>query len=112
LGAAESLPFKDAQFDSILHVGGINAFNDRRAALAEMVRVARPGARLVVVDETAKLIHKFRWFPGAGHMLRAYAERFEPPTNLLPESVTEVSADTIMDGGLYCLTFRKGSVTA
>jgi ubiquinone/menaquinone biosynthesis C-methylase UbiE len=48
LGRAESLPFPDASFDRVLSQFGLMFFEDRRAALAEMWRVLRPGGRLVV----------------------------------------------------------------
>ena len=48
---ASYLPYKDEVFDAVFHVGGVNTFEEKARALAEMVRVARPGARLVVVDE-------------------------------------------------------------
>ncbi len=50
-GGAVSLPFVDEAFDAVLHFGGVNLFGDRARALAEMVRVAKPGATLVVGDE-------------------------------------------------------------
>ncbi|MCP4868441.1 MAG: class I SAM-dependent methyltransferase [Proteobacteria bacterium] len=43
LGDAHHLPYRDETFDLVVHVGGINAFTDRRQALAEMVRVAPTG---------------------------------------------------------------------
>lgn len=106
LGDAEELPFLDAQFDSVLHVGGINAFNDRNKAMTEMVRVAKPGAKIVIVDETAKLINKFSWFPGARRMMKKYGDRFEPPVELLPDGMNEVEVKEIVHGDLYCLSFR------
>ena len=45
-GEAESLPFRDAQFDAVLSIGAFNYFNDPEGALREMIRVARPGRRL------------------------------------------------------------------
>lgn len=45
------LPFADDTFDRVLHVGGINGFRDRKQALAELVRVAKPGIPIIVVDE-------------------------------------------------------------
>lgn len=51
LGEAESLPFHDRQFDAVLSIGGFNHFNDPEGALREMVRVARPGAPIVISDE-------------------------------------------------------------
>lgn len=48
---AHALPFADASFDRVFHVGGIGSYRDPRAALAEMARVAKPGTPIVVVDE-------------------------------------------------------------
>ena len=41
LGNAEQLPFQDAVFDSLFHIGGINFFNDKKKAIEEMIRVVR-----------------------------------------------------------------------
>lgn len=107
LGNAEALPFKDEQFDSVLHVGGINAFNDRQKAIDEMIRVARPGCKIVIVDENASLIERISWFPGAKRMMKKYGERFEAPVSLVPAAMQDVDVKDIMHGGLYCLSFRK-----
>ena len=64
LAEAEALPFEDASFDAVWTVGGINYFRDPSAALAEMRRVARPGAPLVAADENSDLFHL-----APGHML-------------------------------------------
>jgi ubiquinone/menaquinone biosynthesis C-methylase UbiE len=55
LGEAESLPFEDDSFDAVLSIGGFNHFNDPERALREMARVARPGAMIVVSDESPNL---------------------------------------------------------
>jgi len=47
-GRAESLPFADAGFDAVVSQFGLMFFDDRVAALREMVRVLRPGGRLAV----------------------------------------------------------------
>jgi SAM-dependent methyltransferase len=54
-GAAERLPFRDAAFDSVFHVGGIHRFSDGARAVAEMVRVAKPATRILIVDERIRL---------------------------------------------------------
>jgi SAM-dependent methyltransferase len=47
-GSAESLPYEDASFDAVVSQFGLMFFTDRRAALAEMVRVIAPRGRLAV----------------------------------------------------------------
>jgi ubiquinone/menaquinone biosynthesis C-methylase UbiE len=76
LASAEALPFADATFDAVLHIGGINFFDDKASALAEMARVAKPGVRIVVVDENE---------PGA----RAYERTPARLPQILPRRPTE-----------------------
>jgi SAM-dependent methyltransferase len=47
-GPAEALPFDSDSFDAVVSQFGLMFFEDRRAAVAEMARVLRPGGRLVV----------------------------------------------------------------
>ena len=47
-GPAESLPFEDNSFDAVVSQFSLMFFEDRRAALREMVRVLRPGEQLAV----------------------------------------------------------------
>jgi ubiquinone/menaquinone biosynthesis C-methylase UbiE/uncharacterized protein YbaR (Trm112 family) len=107
LGNAEELPLRDKSFDTVLHVGGINAFDDRTKAICEMIRVARAGAKIVIVDETAKLMESFAWIPGARRWLQEHSERFSAPVGLVPERMRDVHARDFAKGNLYCLTFRK-----
>ena len=54
-GEAEELPLESGSFDAILSIGAFNFFNDPEGALREMIRVARPGAPIVVSDEVPNL---------------------------------------------------------
>lgn len=38
----------------MFHLGGINFFDDKARAIAEMVRVAKPGTRIVICDENER----------------------------------------------------------
>jgi ubiquinone/menaquinone biosynthesis C-methylase UbiE/uncharacterized protein YbaR (Trm112 family) len=105
-GNAEELPFRDAMFDVIFHVGGINAFNDRSKAIAEMIRVARPGTRIVIVDESAKLMKSLRWLPSSRKMIEEWGDRFEAPAHLVPSDMLELQVDAIVKGNFYLLSFR------
>lgn len=107
LGNAEELPLRDESFDAVFHVGGINVFNDRAKAICEMIRVARTGTKIVIVDETAKLIESLAWVPGARRWLQEHRERFSAPVEMVPEGMKDVRVKQIAKGNMYCLTFRK-----
>ncbi len=64
---AMSLPYADGSFDAATSGFGVRNFEDRRRGLAEMVRVVRPGGRVVVLEITtptrAPLSYFYRlWF--------------------------------------------------
>ncbi len=50
LGAAERLPFADGSFNAVVTRLTLHHFSDPRQVLEEMVRVTRPGGRIVVAD--------------------------------------------------------------
>lgn len=52
-GSAHALPFPDASFDTVVCTFGLCAIPDLGAAVGEMVRVLRPGGRLVLADHVA-----------------------------------------------------------
>ncbi|HUR46365.1 MAG TPA: bifunctional demethylmenaquinone methyltransferase/2-methoxy-6-polyprenyl-1,4-benzoquinol methylase UbiE [Candidatus Saccharimonadales bacterium] len=49
-GDAQSLPFSDNSFDLVTVSYGLRNLSDWKKGLSEMVRVARPGGRLLVLD--------------------------------------------------------------
>ncbi len=49
-GVAESLPFADASFDAVTSTLAAHHWSDVGAAIAEQVRVVRPGGRLWICD--------------------------------------------------------------
>jgi SAM-dependent methyltransferase len=49
-GRADNLPYPEASFDAVLTRFSFHHFLDPHRALAEMVRVCRPGGRVVVCD--------------------------------------------------------------
>jgi ubiquinone/menaquinone biosynthesis C-methylase UbiE len=107
MGSAEHLPFRAETFDVVFHFGGINFFNDRAAALREMVRVAKPGTKFIVGDENEALARKYERVPVTGEF---YGNRQAPitaPVDLLPPGMQDVQVKDIAGGDLYCLSFRK-----
>jgi len=106
-GLAEHLPFPTSSFDVVLHVGGINFFSDPGAALREMVRVAKPGTQILVVDETEAVARRGERGFISGAFFRNRPREIVAPVRLLPPEVEEVQVGEIWDGELFVLTFRK-----
>ena len=52
-GTAHSLPFADGSFDTVVCTFGLCAIPDPVTAIDEMIRVLRPGSRLILVDHVA-----------------------------------------------------------
>ena len=53
VGAAEALPFPDGAFDIVTCMGSLEHFVDKPLALSEMLRVARPDARFILLVPNA-----------------------------------------------------------
>jgi ubiquinone/menaquinone biosynthesis C-methylase UbiE len=50
IGSAYALPWPDGHFDAVLSTFAFSAFPDADQALDEMVRVIKPGGRVIIVD--------------------------------------------------------------
>jgi ubiquinone/menaquinone biosynthesis C-methylase UbiE len=107
MGAAERLPFQDEAFDVVFHFGGINFFNDRAAAIREMIRVAKPGSKFVIGDENEALAIKYEKFPVTGGFYGNRKRAISAPVDLLPPDMQNVQVKEIAGGDMYCLSFRK-----
>jgi len=105
-GEAESLPFKSGQFDVVFLVAGINFFNDKLAAIEEMIRVAKPGTRIVIVDATDKLNESYGKIPLARRFVDQQKGLMDPPIDLVPGEMREVELKHVCRGDFYCLSFR------
>jgi ubiquinone/menaquinone biosynthesis C-methylase UbiE len=107
-GEAEHLPFCEGAFDVVFHVGGINFFNDKPAAVQEMIRVAKPGTKIVIVDETEKVVKEhYEKTPLVGRYFKKRSEAVGDPLLWVPSEMREVSCKLVVEGKMYCLMFRK-----
>jgi ubiquinone/menaquinone biosynthesis C-methylase UbiE/uncharacterized protein YbaR (Trm112 family) len=108
LGNAEVLPFQDAAFDSLVHMGGINFFNDKKKAIAEMIRVVRPGARILIADESERGARGYEHtIPGFKKSFKEPRAAVTPPIDLVPLEMHEIRLFEAWKGWFYCLEFRK-----
>ena len=72
-----------------------------------MVRVAKAQAKIVIVDETAKMMESIAWMPSVRKWLLEHRERFSAPVGLVPEGMKDIHARDFAKGNMYCLSFRK-----
>lgn len=109
LGNAEQLPYLDDSFAGVFHIGGINFFNDKQTAVNEMIRVAKPGARILICDETERGAEVYeRIFPMFKQATGGPArEPVVVPVELIPEEMLNVRVFDVWKGWMYCIEFTK-----
>ena len=107
LSNAVYLPFPDAYFDAVFHFGGLNMFSDVKRALREMVRVVRPGGRIVVGDESVPPWLRDTEF---GKILMNSSSHYQShlPLDAMPVEARDVVIEYILGGVFYLLSFTVG----
>ena len=106
---AERLPFADRSFDVVVHVGGINFFDQPAVAVREMQRVARPGAIVLVSDETKKVVTgNYKRSPFTRAYFKDAATDFNP-RSWIPDGAVDARYEEVFDGKGYILTFRAAA---
>lgn len=111
LGKAEELPFRADTFDCVFHIGGINFFSDKKKAVQEMIRVARPGTRIVIADESERVARLIARIMRLSRSNQGKELDTSTPVHLVPETMEEMREDGIWKrhGHYhgYCIEFRK-----
>lgn len=101
---AQYLPFKDESFDVVFHLGSINLFPDKKKAIDEMIRVAKPGTKIVIADESQKAEKLISIFTGKN-------PDATPPVDLIPKEMIDLGFKTIWRSYGYLIEFRKPLMT-
>lgn len=108
LGNAEQLPYLDNTFSGVFHLGGINFFNDKKKAIEEMIRVAKPGTRILIGDENEKGAQVYeRFIPGFLKNVGKMREAVIAPVALIPPEMVDVRVFDVWKGWFYCIEFTK-----
>jgi ubiquinone/menaquinone biosynthesis C-methylase UbiE len=84
-GSVEALPYPDGTFDTVVNTMAFTGYPQAAAAAAELVRVLRPGGRLVLIDIN---------YPRDGNPLgTALVERFWKPFGDLIRDIPAILSD-------------------
>jgi len=105
-GNCQSLPFPDGVFDAVLDGAGIKYYSDKARALREMLRVVKPGGKVLVTElgmppsrrPSLRQRLLLLWIPGF---------REGPPHNAVPSDARDVKLDWDAGETLYALEFRR-----
>jgi ubiquinone/menaquinone biosynthesis C-methylase UbiE len=106
LADAARLPLPSAAFDVVLSYGAVNGMTDPGRAVAEMARVAKPGARVVFFDEqlhaSASLVERlyFRF------VLSAHNTVHHCPVELIAPELAEVRVNQVYRFYYLCTAVR------
>lgn len=107
LANASSLPYPSKSFDCVYSFGGLGEFPDVRKALQEMVRVCKPGGKIVVGDESIPVWLRNTEF---AKILSTTNPQFLAPLPLeqMPVEAREVCVRWVIGGVFYLIDFRVG----
>ena len=116
-GAAESLPFADASFGTIVSTGSMHHWRDPDAALREVYRVLHPGGCAMLYDFVTDapneilrgFAHRHGRLPVAALRLALFEEPFRTTSEFasLGEALPFKREPPRFVGALCCLTLRK-----
>lgn len=101
------LPYPDKYFDAVYSFGGLGEFSDIKHALAEMVRVSKLGAKIVVGDESMPPWLRETEF---AKILITTNKQFLAPLPLeeMPIEARDVTLRWVIGGVFYLITFTVG----
>ena len=101
------LPYEDNYFDAFYSFGAVGEFSDIKKFFSEVVRVCKPGAKVVVGDENLPIWQRNSDF---GTILSNYNKQFleEVPFESLPIEAREVRCQWIIGGVFYLIDFVVG----
>jgi ubiquinone/menaquinone biosynthesis C-methylase UbiE len=101
------LPYADNYFDAVYSFGGLGEFSDIKRSLAEMVRVSKPGAKVVVGDESMPPWLRETEF---AKILTTTNKQFMAPLPLqeMPIEARDVCLRWVIGGVFYLIEFTVG----
>ncbi len=103
-GEAAHLPLADDSFDAVLHFGGINEFDDIKQAITEMMRVAKPGSKIVISDEG---FNPNKRPPLLTRLVARLIPQYDelPPTDLIPDEAKDLHVSWFRAEACYIIDF-------
>lgn len=106
LANASYLPYRTSTFDSVFHNGGLNTFSDKKRAIEEMHRVAKPKGKIVICDEGIPQEKQRTWL-GRRLIKRDPLYGTPPPVELVPSNNENLKSYYSNVGFSWIIEFNK-----
>lgn len=106
-GNASYLPYRTDKFDAVLHVGALNQFGDKRRAIEEMHRVAKPGSKIVMCDEGLAPGREKTLLGKRILKLSPVLFAHKPPVEFIPKSIEVPKVYWVWQRTFWVIEFRK-----
>lgn len=108
-GTAHDLTFDDQSFDTVVCTLSLCSIPDHRLAVAEMIRVLRPGGKLILADHVLSDVAPVRW---AQSFVEVFSSRVgehftRRPLRLLPPEVEVIEQERFLAGVIERLVAIK-----
>jgi hypothetical protein len=73
-----------------------------------MIRVAKPGAHLMIEDETEEYVKgTYENIPFTSSLYKDRKEAVKVPIDLVPPEMEDIHLEVLKEGKFYAITFRK-----
>jgi len=106
-GNGSYLPYKSAVFDAVLHVGALNQFGDKKRAIEEMIRVTKPGGKIVICDEGLAPGKEDTWLGRRLHKFDPELFAYTPPVECVPAGIDDLKVYWVWQGTHWVMEFKK-----
>ncbi|MEI6265407.1 MAG: class I SAM-dependent methyltransferase [Sphingobacteriia bacterium] len=107
LSNAIYLPYEDNYFDATYSFGAMGEFSDKKQAIKEMVRVTKPGGKIVFGDESVPVWLRntiyYKILITTNPMFSA-----DPPFNDIPVEARNVNIQWVIGSTFYLMDFEVG----
>ena len=101
------LPYPDRSFDAVYSFGGIGEFSDIKRSLAEMVRISKVGAKIVIGDESMPPWLRETEF--AKILITTNKQFLAPvPLEAMPVEARDVCLKWVIGGGFFLNEIKGG----
>lgn len=92
IGDSENLPFQENKFDAVIVAFGVRNFEHLESGLTDMLRVLRPGGKVIILEFSKPKAFPFRQFYGLYFryvvpLVGRWVSKDQTAYNYLPESV-------------------------